>query len=95
MPVARVDDPEVIHCSVPYRKGHFRTVFANGKAVSGDGHLNTRHLIPCACPVCCCMHDAALKATTRSVFCEGIRIGRVGDRTCTRVARGSPNVFSG
>jgi hypothetical protein len=29
------------------------------------------------------------------VFAEGIRIGRVGDKTCTVVVQGSPNVFVG
>ena len=28
------------------------------------------------------------------MFAEGIRIGRVGDPTCTAVAQGSPNVFA-
>jgi len=93
--VARLGDREIVHCSVPYRKGHFKTVFANGIPVSGHGHMNTVHLLPCPCPVCCCPHAAPLRATTRSVFCEGIKIGRVGDPTCTAVAQGSPNVFSG
>ena len=94
-PVARLGDAEICHCSVPFRKGHFKTVFANGIPVSGDGHMNTPHLKPCPCPVCCCVHTASLKATTKSVFCEAIKIGRVGDPTCTAVAQGSPNVFSG
>ena len=93
--VARLGDRERVHCSVPKRKGHFKTVFANGIPVSGHGHMNTVHLLPCPCPVCCCPHAAPLRATTRSVFCEGIKIGRVGDPTCTAVAQGSPNVFSG
>jgi len=28
------------------------------------------------------------------VIAEGINIGRVGDRTCTAVVQGSPNVFA-
>ena len=28
------------------------------------------------------------------MFAEGIKIGRVGDPTCTAVAQGSPNVFA-
>ena len=94
-PVARIGDREIKHCSVPFRKGHFKTVFANGKNVSGDGHMNTPHKKPCACPVCCCMHSFPLKALTQSVFCEGIKIGRVGDPTCTMVEKGSPDVFAG
>ena len=92
--VARKGDREDVHCSVPYRAGHFFTVFANGIEMSGVGHLNTRHLIPCACPVCCCIHDAPLKRGSPNVFAEGIPIGRVGDPTCTRVAQGSPNVYA-
>jgi hypothetical protein len=28
------------------------------------------------------------------VFAESMRLGRVGDKTCTVVIQGSPNVFS-
>jgi len=94
-PIARKGDREAVHCSGPKRKGAFRSVFANGIPVSGDGHANTVHLKPCKCPVCCCPHSASLRASTRSVFAEGTRVGRVGDRTCTRVVQGSPNVFVG
>ena len=94
-PIARRGDREAVHCSRPYRKGHFRSVFSNGIPVSGHGHANTVHLLPCKCPPCCCPHSATLKATTRSVFAEGIRVGRVGDPTCTSVVQGSPNVFVG
>ena len=93
--IARQGDREATHCSRPYRLGHFRTVFANGKYVSGNGHLNTTHTKPCACPPCCCDHQAALKATQFTVFAEGILVGRVGDPTCTSVVQGSPNVFVG
>ena len=92
-PVARLGDRERVHCSVPFRKGHFKTVFANGIPVSGHGHFNTVHLIPCPCPACCCPHAAPLKRGSPDVFAEGIPIGRVGDPTCTAVAQGSLNVF--
>ena len=91
--IARRGDREAKHCSTPYRKGHFRTVFANGKPVSGDGHLNTTHTKPCVPK--CCGHSVALKATQRTVFAEGILVGRVGDPTCTSVVQGSPTVFVG
>ena len=94
-PVARLGDRERVHCSVPFRKGHFKTVFANGIPVSGHGHFNTVHLIPCPCPACCCPHAAPLKPTKKNLFFEGIKIGRVGDPTCTAVVQGSPDVFSG
>ena len=92
--VARLGDREVTHCSTPFRKGHFKTVLANGIPTSGEGHMNTPHLKPCPCPVCCCVHSAPLKKGSPNVFAEGIPIGRVGDPTCTSVAQGSPNVFA-
>ena len=93
--VARLGHRPRVHSSGTRRKGHFKTVFANGIPVSGHGHMNTPHLKPCACPVCCCNHAVPLRATSKTVFCEAIPIGRVGDPTCTAVVQGSPNVFSG
>ena len=92
--VARKGDRERVHCSGPKRKGSFRSVFANGIPMSGRGHMNTPHLLPCACPVCCCVHTAPLIGGSPNVIAEGINIGRVGDRTCTAVVQGSPNVFA-
>ena len=92
--VARKGDREVVHCSMPRRAGHYKSVFANGIPMSGVGHMNTPHLLPCACPVCCCVHTAPLMRGSPNVFAEGIPIGRVGDPTCTAVAQGSPNVFA-
>ena len=96
-PITRLGDQDVVHCSLPFREGCVETVFANGIPVSCDGHLNTIHLLPCPCPACCCPHAAPLKATTKTVFAEGILVGRVGDPiiTCTAVAQGSPNVIVG
>jgi len=92
--VARKGDREICHCSVPKRQGAFGSVYANGKRMSGQGHKNTMHLKPCACPKCCCMHSVILKRGSPNVYAEGISIGRVGDPTCTAVAQGSPNVFA-
>jgi uncharacterized Zn-binding protein involved in type VI secretion len=40
-------------------------------------------------------HSKALITASFTVFAEGIRIGRVGDRTgCSKVVRGSPTVFA-
>ncbi len=89
--VARLGDREATHCSPPKRAGHFKTVFANGIPMSGVGHLNTPHLRPC---LLCCPHTAPLIRGSRSVFAEGIPLGRVGDPTCTMVIQGSPNVIS-
>ena len=92
--VARKGDREITHCSTPRRQGAFNTVFANSKRMSGKGHLNTVHLKPCPCPVCCCPHAVPLKRGSPNVYAEGINIGRVGDPTCTAVAQGSPNVYA-
>ena len=92
--VARLGDRERTHCSPPRRAGHFRSVFANGIPMSGVGHRNTAHLLPCACPVCCCVHTAPLMGGSPNVIAEGRPIGRVGDPTCTVVIQGSPNVFA-
>ncbi len=92
--VARLGDRERVHCSPPRRAGHFRSVFANGIPMSGVGHKNTPHLLPCSCPVCCCVHTAPLMGGSPNVIAEGRPIGRVGDPTCTQVIQGSPNVFA-
>lgn len=90
--VARRGDREAKHCSTPFRKGHVRSVFANGIPLSCQGHRNTTHTKPCG--KYCCGHSAPLKRGSPNVFAEGLRLGRVGDPTCTRVVKGSPNVFS-
>ena len=90
--VARLGDREANHCSGPRRAGHVRTVFANGIPLSCAGHSNTTHLRP-AGPICV-NHTATLRGGSRTVFAEGLRLGRVGDKTCTRVIQGSPTVFS-
>ncbi len=92
--IARKGDREITHCSTPRRKGAVFTVFANNKRISCKGHLNTPHLKPCPCPVCCCVHTAPLKKGSPDVFAENIAVGRVGDPTCTAVAQGSPDVFA-
>lgn len=90
--VARLGDAEAVHCSQPRRKGHVRTVFANGIPLSCQGHSNTVHLLPCGKR--CCAHTAKLKRGSPNVFAESLNLGRVGDPTCTRVIQGSPNVFA-
>ena len=97
--VARKGDQEKgpKHCTQPKRRGAFATVFANGIPMSGKGHKNNSHLlfIPLPKPHCEA-HSKPLITASFTVFAEGIRIGRVGDRTsCSKVVRGSPNVFAG
>ena len=96
--VARKGDQErgPMHCTQPKRKGAFSTVFANGIPMSGKGHRNNSHLkfVP-GDPPKCVAHSKALITASFTVFAEGIRIGRVGDRTgCSKVVRGSPTVFA-
>mgnify|MGYP000671551663 CR=1 FL=1 len=95
--VAREGDAEIVHCSTPYRDGHFGSVYANGIAMSGVGHLNTIHLKPCKCPPCCCPHTAPIAAGSSTVKVNGLGAGRIGDGiiACTMVAVGSPNVMAG
>jgi uncharacterized Zn-binding protein involved in type VI secretion len=97
--VARKGDQERgrSHCTQPKREGAFSTVFANGIPMSGKGHKNNSHLlfVP-GDPPKCVAHSKALITASFTVFAEGIRAGRVGDRTgCSKVVRGSPNVFAG
>ena len=94
--VARKNDQErgPKHCTQPKRQGAFGTVFANGIAMSGYGHKNNSHLKRVGS--LCKFHSFGLITASFTVFAEGIRIGRVGDRTrCSKVVRGSPSVFSG
>jgi len=89
--VARLGDAEAVHCSQPRRKGHVRTVFANGIPLSCQGHSNTVHLLPCKL---CCPHTSTLRRGSPNVFAEFLNLGRVGDPTCTVVIQGSINVFA-
>ena len=94
--VARKGDQErgPRHCTQPKRQGAFGTVFANGIPMSGFGHKNNDHLKRRG--LLCFIHSKTLITASFTVFAEGIRIGRVGDRTrCSKVVRGSPNVFAG
>ena len=96
--VARKGDQErgPMHCTQPKRKGAFSTVFANGIPMSGKGHKNNKHLlfVP-GRPPRCVSHSKKLLTASPNVFAEGIRIGRVGDRTgCSKVVKGSPTVFA-
>lgn len=94
--VARKNDQErgPRHCTQPKRQGAFRTVFANGIAMSGLGHKNNAHLKRQGLK--CIIHSFGLKTASQTVFAEGTRIGRVGDKTtCSTVVRGSPSVFAG
>ena len=92
--VTRKGDPDVAHCSTPFRVGSSSDVFVNGLPVSREGDNNTTHLLPGGdgCP----SHSTVITKGSSSVFINGSGCGRVGDPTgCTSVAGGSPNVFAG
>jgi len=95
--IARFMDQEIGpgHCTQPKRFGTFRTVFANGKKLSGHGHINTPwHKLLVCCPLRCISHSFPLRSNS-NVYAEGIPVGRVGDRTsCSVVVKGSPNVYA-
>jgi uncharacterized Zn-binding protein involved in type VI secretion len=92
--ITRKGDLEAPHlgCGVPTRMGAVRSVFATGKPISCQFHLNFPHLVPC--PPKCCIHTFPLIMGSPDVFAEGRAVGRVGDPTCTVVIQGSPNVFA-
>ena len=90
--VTRIGDADVTHCTGMTRAQGSDDVKANGRGISREGDLNTEHLLPGSpCPG----HAIGIQAGDPTVFANGKRIGRVGDPTCTQVAEGSPNVFSG
>lgn len=92
--VTRIGDPDVTHCSTPYRAQGSGDVFCNGIPVSRQGDSNTSHLRPGSpCP----SHTAAIAIGSGTVFVNGRGCGRVGDSIsgCTSVAGGSPNVYAG
>ena len=90
--VTRIGDADVTHCSGMTRAQGSDDVKANGRGISREGDLNTEHLLPGSpCPG----HAIGIQAGDPTVFANNKRIGRVGDPTCTQVAEGSPNVFSG
>jgi uncharacterized Zn-binding protein involved in type VI secretion len=93
MPAAtRIGDADLPHCSGMVRaKGSFN-VFVNGISWSLQSHPNTGHLLPGnPCPG----HAAPIVAGSPTVWVNGLQVGRIGDPTCTAVARGSFNVFAG
>ena len=90
--VTRIGDADVPHCSGMTRAQGSPNVYCNNIPVSRQGDLNTGHLLPGSpCPG----HAAPIVTGSTTVFVNGLGIGRVGDATCTAVAQGSPNVFSG
>ncbi len=83
------------HCTQPKRFGKVRSVFANGKKLSCQGHINTpshKLFVP---PAKCMRHSKKLLRGSPNVFAEGKRVGRKNDRTgCSKVVQGSRTVFA-
>ena len=99
--VCRIGDKDLVHCSVPSRKGGSSNpfgVFVNGIGVSREGDSNTPHLKPpFPPPIPCPTHAAGIASGSSTVKVNGKGCGRVGDSIagCTAVATGSSNVFAG
>ena len=91
--VARIGDIEVNHCSPMVRGSGSPNVFCNGRPISRRGDRNTAHAYPAGKG--CSVHSIALRGASSTVKINGIGCGRIGDPTCTCVARGSSNVFVG
>lgn len=93
MPAAtRIGDADITHCSGMTRAKGSRDVFVNGIAWSLQTHNNTAHLLPGSpCPC----HAAPISRGSATVFVNDIPSGRIGDPTCTAVAKGSLTVFAG
>ena len=96
--VCVIGDPDLVHCSVPFRKGGSTNVFVNGIGVSRQGDSNTTHkLPPFPPPDPCPVHAKGIAVGSLTVKVNGKGCGRVGDSIsgCTAVATGSSNVFAG
>ena len=95
MPAAtRKGDADVPHCSGMVRLDCSKNVFVNGIGWSRQGDVNTPHLLPGdPCPD----HRAPIAVGSKTVFVNNRGAGRVGDKIagCTKVAKGSPNVYCG
>ena len=93
-PAARKGDPDIVHCSRPYREECADTVIVNGRGWSCLGHHNAPHLrtgSPCD------THVAPIVRASSSVIVEGRGAGRVWDKVggCTWVAPNDCNVIVG
>tara|TARA_B100001179_G_scaffold57554_1_gene39488 strand:+ start:1005 stop:1394 length:390 start_codon:yes stop_codon:yes gene_type:complete len=94
----RLGDLDFVHCiGYPMRLGHSMNVLVNGRGWSRQADFNTPHLLPCYCPVCCCIHAAPIAVGSFTVKVNGRGAGRIFDRiaSCTAVMTGSSNVHAG
>ena len=94
--VARQGDRDRPHCSGMVRAKGSPNVFTNGRPTQREGvDPNTKHLKFAGDK--CVPHTAVIAKGSRTVFVNGIPIGRITDPlvSCTNVAQGSPNVYAG
>ena len=91
---ARRTDPGVPHCSGFTIRTASTDVYINDLGAARLDDVNTPHLLPGApCPV----HSTPISEASTSVYINSRGAARVGDpfASCTRVSRGSRNVFIG
>jgi len=91
---ARKGDSGVVHCSKHNVQGASSDVFINNLGAARKGDKNTPHKKPGKkCP----MHSAAISGGSSTVFINNRNAARVGDSyaECTKIAKGSNNVFIG
>lgn len=95
LPAARKADPDIVHCSGPFREECAKTVYVNGRGWSRVGDKNTPHLKPAGDK--CITHTAPIASGSKTVIVEGQLAGRQTDPIagCTNVAKGSENVICG
>ena len=89
--VARLGDPDLVHCSPMVRAQGAPKVLVNGLCCQRIGDLNTVHTFPAgnSCPT----HTNPI-FTGGKVLVNGLPIGHIGDITCTSVAAGAPKVLA-
>ena len=87
--MCRLGDPDVPHCSGMVRKGHVKSVFANGRPLSCQGHVNTTHLFPKP-PIPCPGHATVIMKGSPNVFVNNIGVSRQGDNNTVHLLPGLP-----
>ena len=101
--VCRVGDKDEVHCpgsANPVRYEGVATVLAEGQLISCQTHKNNLHDMPNpgTPPPKCVPHQAAIVIGSKTVFAQGLGVGRVGDQVgpnCTKVMEGSATVLAG
>ena len=94
-PTARLGDFGIPHCSPYVIATGSPSVFVNNLPMAALGDISSPHLLP-AKPTCV-PHVGFIALGSFSVFVNGRPVARVGDplATCTKIATGSFDVFTG